>query len=298
MSAAIEANSATTLETATTASGATARGGRRRRWSNPLLVAGAVLLGLMVVFVVVFPLVSPYNPTDPDFAAGTFLTPSWTHPLGTDNFGRDTFTRLAYGGRIDLSVATLATAITVVTGTALGLLAGYHGGWFDSLIMRLVDFMLSMPYLVLVIAIVAILGPGTLNILYAICLVGWVSYARIVRGETLVARRQEYVEAARVEGMGAWRIMWRHILPNVITTAIVFSMADLVLNILLASSLSFLGLGTQPPTPEWGLMVAEARDFFLRDWKLMTWPGLAVLVTGAALGLIGDGLAQALRPKG
>ncbi|HEU5431142.1 MAG TPA: ABC transporter permease [Thermomicrobiales bacterium] len=298
MSATIEANSAATLGAASPVSATTTRATRRRRWSNPLLVSGAVLLGVMVAFVVVYPLVSPFNPTEPDFAAGTFLTPSWTHPLGTDNFGRDTFTRLAYGGRIDLTVATLATAITVITGTLLGLLAGYHGGWFDAVIMRLVDFMLSMPYLVLVIAIVAILGPGTLNILYAICLVGWVSYARIVRGETLVARQQEYVEAARVEGMGSWRIMWRHILPNVITTAIVFSMADLVLNILLASSLSFLGLGTQPPQPEWGLMVAEARDFFLRDWKLMTWPGLAVLVTGAALGLIGDGLAQALRPKG
>jgi peptide/nickel transport system permease protein len=164
--------------------------------------------------------------------------------------------------------------------------------------MRLVDFTLTMPYLVLVIAIVAILGPGTENIVYAIWLVGWVAYARIVRAETLVARRQEYVEAARVVGMGTQRIVLRHILPNVAAAALVYAMADMVLNILLASSLSFLGLGTQPPNPEWGLMVAEARDFFLRDWRLMTYPGLAVLVTGAALGLIGDGLAQALRPKG
>jgi peptide/nickel transport system permease protein len=155
-----------------------------------------------------------------------------------------------------------------------------------------------MPYLILVIAIVSILGPGTTNIIYAIWIVGWVAYARIVRSETLVVRRLEYVDAARVLGMSDFRVMLRHILPNVSAAALVYSMGDMVLNILLASSLSFLGLGTVPPNPEWGLMVAEARDFFLRDWRLMTYPGLAVLVTGAALGLIGDGLAQALRPKG
>ena len=271
---------------------------RRRGFWNPPLAVGTALRAAMVVFVVVYPIISPHDPTEPNFAAGTFLGPSREHLLGTDNFGRDILTRLAYGGRIDLSLATVATLITVLVGSAVGLATGYFGGWVDTLMMRLVDFTLTMPYLVLVIAIVAILGPGTLNILYAIILVGWVSYARIVRGETLVARRQEYVEAARVTGMTDRRVMLRHILPNVVTTAIVFATADLVLNILLASSLSFLGLGTQPPNPEWGLMVAEARDFFLKDWRLMTYPGLAVLVTGAALGLIGDGLALALRPKG
>ena len=193
---------------------------------------------------------------------------------------------------------TYTIGTTPVVGGFLGLLTGYFGGWFDTLIMRLVDFTLTMPYLVLVIAIVAILGTGTNNIVYAIWLVGWVTYARIVRAETLVARRLEYVEAARVIGMRPLRIILRHITPNVIAGAIVYSMADFVLNILVASTLSFLGLGIQPPHPEWGLMVAEARDFFLRDWRLMTYPGLAVLITGAAFGLIGDGLAQALRPKG
>ncbi|MCC6316015.1 MAG: ABC transporter permease [Thermomicrobiales bacterium] len=293
MTAIGETASATTIGTARTTSNR-----RRPTHHNPLLTSGVALFGLIVVFVVVYPMVSPHDPRQPDFAAGTFLGPSWAHPLGTDNFGRDTLTRIAYGGRIDLAVAGIATAITVIVGGLLGLLAGYAGGWVDALIMRIVDVTLTMPYLVLVIAIVAILGPGTINILYAICLVGWVTYARIVRGETLVARRLEYVEAARVTGMGAGRIMLRHVLPNVATTALVFAMADMVLNILLASSLSFLGLGAQPPTPEWGLMVAEARDFFLRDWRLMTWPGIAVMITGTALGLIGDGLAQALRPKG
>ena len=136
-----------------------------------------------------------------------------------------------------------------------------------------------------------------MNIIYAIWLVGWVTYARIIRGETIVARRMEYVEAARVIGMGSGRIMWRHIVPNVIVAAIIFAMADVVLNILLSSSLSFLGLGVQSPNPEWGLMVSEARDFFLKDWRLMTYPGIAILITGAAFGLIGDGLGQALRRR-
>lgn len=271
---------------------------QRQRWLNPLILGGGGLLALIVLFVVIYPIISPFDPTAPDFTQPPLSPPSRTHLLGTDSFGRDTLTRLAYGGRVDLLVALIGTAGTVIVGGILGLIAGYAGGWADTLIMRLVDFTLTMPYLVLVIAIVAILGPGTENIVYAIWLVGWVAYARIVRAETLVARRQEYVEAARVVGMGTKRIVLRHILPNVAAAALVYAMADMVLNILLASSLSFLGLGTQPPNPEWGLMVAEARDFFLRDWRLMTYPGLAVLITGAALGLIGDGLAQALRPKG
>jgi peptide/nickel transport system permease protein len=152
--------------------------------------------------------------------------------------------------------------VTVVVGSVLGLLAGFFGGWLDTLLMRLVDFTVTMPYLVLVIAVVAVLGPSQWNIVVAIWIVGWVAYARIVRGETLVARNLEYVEAARVAGMSDVRIMLRHILPNVATTALIFSMADMVLNILVASTLSFLGLGVQPPNPEWGLMVAEARDSF------------------------------------
>jgi peptide/nickel transport system permease protein len=186
----------------------------------------------------------------------------------------------------------------VITGGIIGLMSGFFGGWIDTLLMRLVDVVLTMPYLVLVIAIVAVLGPGTINIFYAIVLVGWVTYARLVRGETLLVRRLEYVDAARLTGMTNRRVMLRHIVPNVISTAIIYAMADIVLNILLASSLSFLGLGTQPPHPEWGLLVSEARDFFLKDWRLMTYPGLAIMITGAGFGLIGDGLAQALRPKG
>lgn len=278
-------------------SGAKARRRTQERWLNPLLLAGSVMLGLIVLFVFLYPIFSPFDPTAPDFSQPPLAPPSSTHLLGTDSFGRDTLTRLAYGGRVDLLMAFTATAGTVVVGGILGLIAGYRGGWLDTLIMRLVDFTMTMPFLILVIAIVAILGTGPRNIVIAIWLVGWVAYARIVRGETLVARNQEYVEAARIQGMRDSRVLLRHILPNVASAALIYAMADMVLNILLASSLSFLGLGVQPPNPEWGLMVSEARDFFLRDWRLMTYPGLAVLLTGAALGLIGDGLAQALRPK-
>ena len=298
MSVAFEPADATSPIASSLSADKISRSRGQRKWANPLTVTGIVLLAVIVLFCAIYPFFSPHDPTAPNFTQPPLAPPSTTHLLGTDNFGRDILTRLAYGGRVDLIVALIGTAGTVVVGGLLGLLAGYTGGWLDSLIMRLVDFTLTMPYLVLVIAIVAILGAGTQNIVYAIWLVGWVAYARIVRGETLVARRQEYVDAARVLGMEHSRIMLRHILPNVAAAALIYAMADMVLNILLASSLSFLGLGTRPPNPEWGLMVAEARDFFLRDWRLMTYPGLAVLITGAALGLIGDGLAQALRPKG
>lgn len=279
-----------------------------RRWFNPVLVSGLIVLAIMVAFVTVGPLVSPYSPTEPSFDQPTFANPSWQHPLGTDNFGRDTATRLAYGGRTDFVIAIAGTLVTVILGLLVGLVAGFYGGWLDAVLMRLVDFTLALPYLVLVIGIVAVLGttpvevpglgPLPVNVLFAIWLVGWVTYARLVRGEVLVAKNMEYVDAARVCGASTTRLILRHITPNVLAIVIIYAMADVVLNILLLSSLSFLGLGQQPPYPEWGLMVSEARDFFLRDWRMMTYPGLAVLITGAAFGLIGDGLTQALRPKG
>lgn len=293
----------TTLATAGTFLDRAAASGQHRRsnWAryrNTTLVSGTVLFLMLALVILFYPMISPWSATEPDFTQPTFAPSSWDHPLGTDNFGRDVLTRMAEAGRIDLLIALLATSVTLVVGAALGLITGFFGGWFDTLIMRLVDFTLAIPTLILVIAIVAVLGIGTSNIIFAIWLVGWVTYTRVVRSETMVARELEYVEAARVIGLSNSRIMTRHILPNVIVSAVVFAMADVVLNILLCSSLSFLGLGVQSPTPEWGLMVAEARDFFLKDWRLMTYPGIAVLIFGVAFSLIGDGLAQALRPRG
>jgi peptide/nickel transport system permease protein len=291
------ASAVPTLDSVVDLSGNRQASRRRSRWLNASLVTGGVILLFVLFFVIVYPFISPWDPIEPDFAQPTFARPSWDHPLGTDNFGRDTLTRLAVGGRVDMVIALTATVVTLIVGGIIGLISGFFGGWIDTVTMRFVDFTLTIPDLILIIAMVSILGTGTRQIVYAIWLIGWIAYARIVRAETLVQRRLEYVEAARVMGMSNLRIMARHILPNVTSAALVFAMADMVLNILTASALSFLGLGVQPPNPEWGLMVAEARDFFLRDWRLMTYPGIAVLITGAAFGLIGDGLAQALRPK-
>jgi peptide/nickel transport system permease protein len=276
---------------------ATRNARRRSRLKNLPLIAGAIILGVVLIFVIVAPMVSPYETTKPDLAGETFAPPSWSHPLGTDNFGRDIFTRIAEGGRIDLEIAVFATLVTVIVGTTIGLCSGYFGGWADTILMRLVDVVFAFPFYVLVVSIIAILGASAFNVFIAIWAVGWVAYARIVRGETLVARRLEYVEAARVIGLSHVRVLARHVLPNVVSQAIIFSMADAIGNIVLASSLSFLGLGVQPPRPEWGLMIAEGRDFFLRDWQLTTFPGFAILVVGAGFSLLGDGLAEALRPR-
>lgn len=268
-----------------------------RKRMNRSFLLGVGILTLVLLMVIFIPIISPYSPTEPNLTGETFAPASWSHPLGTDNFGRDTLTRLAYGGRIDLMIAVFATLVTLIVGSAVGVAAGFYGGWLDSIFMRIVDVAFAFPFIVLVIAIIAILGTGPLNVFIAIWAVGWVAYARIVRGETLVARRMEYVEAAQVIGMNNTRVMMRHILPNVITVAIIYSMADAVLNILTAAGLSFLGLGVQPPNPEWGLMIAEGRDFFLRDWRMTTLPGFAILIVGAGFSLLGDGLADMLRPR-
>jgi len=264
---------------------------------SPTLVIGSILMALVVGAAGAAPLLTPYDPTRHDLDR-TFEGPSADHPLGTDNFGRDLMARLLYGARIDLMIGVFATAVTLVAGTALGLLAGYYGGWLDVVIMRIVDVVVAFPFFVLVIGLVAMLGTGLRNMFIAIWMVGWIAYARIVRGETLQARARDYVEAARVIGNSNGRVILRHVLPNVVTPAIVFSMSDVVLNILLGTSLSFLGLGAQPPAPEWGLMIAEGRTFLATAWWLSAMPGLAILITGVAFSLVGDGLADVLRPGG
>jgi len=262
---------------------------------NPALVLGGTLLALVVGLALLAPLLTPYGPLDQDLLNAR-QPPSWAHPFGTDNFGRDILTRLLYGARIDLMIGVVPTAITFVTGTFLGAIAGYYRGKVDAILMRVVDVAVAFPFFVLLIAIIAMLGPGLKNMFIAISLVGWISYARIVRGEVLVARESEYVLAAKTLGFSDARIIFGHILPNVITSAIVFSMADAVLNILLGSSLSFLGLGPQAPTAEWGRMIQEGRQFIVAgDWWMTTIPGLAILVVGVAFSLVGDGLADLLR---
>jgi len=269
----------------------------RRVRRSPTLVLGSLLLVLVVAAAAAAPLLTPYDPSSHDLDR-TFEGPSRGHPLGTDNFGRDLLARLLYGARIDLMIGIFATLVTLIVGSTIGLVAGYYGGRLDAVIMRVVDIVVAFPFFVLVIGLVAMLGAGLRNMFVAIWLVGWISYARIVRGETLAVRSREYVDAARVIGASDLGIIARHVLPNVITPAVVFSMSDVVLNILLGSSLSFLGLGAQPPAPEWGLMIAEGRTFLATAWWMSALPGLAIVITGVAFSLIGDGLADMLRPGG
>jgi peptide/nickel transport system permease protein len=221
--------------------------------------------------------------------------PSPGHPFGTDNFGRDVATRVVYAAHLNLLIGIVPTAITFVVGIVVGSIAGYFGGKIDTVVMRIVDVVVAFPFIVLVIGIVAMLGPGLRNLFIGIGLVGWVAYARLVRGEILVAKNQDYVLAAKTLGNGPARIIGRHILPNVVAPAVVFAMSDAVLNILLGAALSFLGLGVQPPTPEWGSMIQEARNFIRQAWWMPTFPGLAIIAAGIAFSVIGDGLAERLQ---
>jgi peptide/nickel transport system permease protein len=274
-----------------------ARGRRRRgRLSrNATLIAGCSILGVAILATLAAPLLTPYNPNtlDPLNPLAPPLTAG--HPLGTDQFGRDMFARILYGGRIDLLIAFGATSVTLVVGTSIGLLSGYVGGWVDSVIMRIVDLFFAFPFFVLVIAIVAMLGPSVFNMFIAIWLTSWISYARITRGHTVGAKGREYILAAKALGFRHTRVVLRHILPNVVSFVLIFAMVDAVGNILLGAALGFLGLGAKPPSPEWGAMISDGQNYILSSWWLSTLPGVAIVIVGVGFSLIGDGLADLLR---
>lgn len=269
---------------------------RPRLLRSRTLLAGAALLAVIVALAILAPLLTRYNPIQQDLTH-ILLNPSRQHPLGTDELGRDVWSRLLYGARTDLRVAFVAVLFPFCIGTFVGAISGYVEGWVDFSIMRLVEVVVAFPFYVLVIALVFAMGPGTRSIYLAITIVSWVSYTRIVRAETLVAKRQEYVLAARVGGLSHARILFRHILPNVITQCIVFAMSDIVLDILAIVTLGYLGLGVPPPTPDWGNMIASGQQFLTTHWQLSTIPGVVVVITGLALMLVGDGLAEVLRPE-
>ncbi len=269
--------------------------GARRWYRQPALMSGLVLLAIILFMALAAPLLTPYNPIAQNLNA-TLLGPSSQHLLGTDQLGRDVFTRVLYGMRTDLSVAFLAVLFPFCLGTILGSVAGYFGGWADTVIMRTVDIVVAFPFYVLIIALVFVLGPGVRSIVVAITAVGWVSYARITRGEILVAKRQDYVLAARSGGLSSLRIMGRHLLPNVISQDIIYAMSDIVQDILAIVTLGYIGLGVPPPTADLGSMINEGQNFLTTHWELTTFPGLAVVIVGLALSLIGDGLADLMRP--
>ena len=273
---------------------------RRTPWRvlrrSPALIAGLTLLFVLVMAVILAPVISPYSPNSQNLLH-ILASPSWSHPLGTDELGRDELSRLLWAGRTDLRVGALAVIFPFCFGTLVGTLAGYYGRWVDSLVMRLVDVLIAFPFYVLVIVLIFIIGTGTRGIYIAFAVADWVVYARTVRSQTLIVRESEYVAAAKVGGLGDVRILLGHVLPNTISQAIVYIMSDIVLVIVAVVTLSFLGLGIQPPTPEWGAMIADGQEFLTTHWTLATLPGIAVVLVGLSLSLIGDGLADLLRPQ-
>lgn len=264
---------------------------------DPLTLIGLAILITYAALAIAAPLIVPQAALENNLGL-MMQPPSWEAPFGTDHLGRSLLARVVYGARISLSVASLALIVLLAIGVTVGAVAGYYGGWLDALLMRLVDVLLAFPGLVLVLAIAGMLGPSLLNILLAMVAVEWVKYARVVRGQVLSVRETEFVEAARATGVPGPRIIWRHILPNVISPVIILATLDLGAIILGVSALSFLGLGAQAPTPEWGRMLSDATPYMQFAPHLMIVPGLAIFTVVLACNLLGDGLRDALDPKG
>jgi peptide/nickel transport system permease protein len=265
----------------------------KKRLSKSFLWGSSILLVVLAACVLI-PAFSSVEPNHQDLKA-RLAAPSIAHPLGTDNYGRDIFIRILYGGQIDIEIAVIATLLSLLVGTIVGLWAGYFGGWVDSLLMRMVDITLSFPMIVLVIAIVSMLGAGIINMYIAILIISWVYYARLTRGECMVIKNKEFVTAARAMGAGSTQIIFGHIFPNVVTGALIYAASDAVLNIIFAGTLGYLGLGVQAPTPEWGSMVAAGQGFLKVYPGLIIYPSLAIILVGVAFSLIGDGAADMMR---
>lgn len=257
-----------------------------------LAIGGTITL-IWIVLALSAPLLTDYDPIKVNVAQAA-LAPSGEHWLGTDEIGRDVLTRILYGARADLMMAFFGVVGPIILGTIIGILGGYFGGRVDSILMRIFEVTVSFPYFVLVIAIVAVLGPGLRSYFISLTLVNWVSYARLVRTEALVLRNADFVLAARGMGFSHVRTMLFHVLPNALVPSAVFVMTDAVLTIVLGSSLGFLGLGVQPPTPEWGAMIAEGQTYLTTAWWISVFPGIAICSLALGLSLIADGLARLL----
>jgi peptide/nickel transport system permease protein len=265
--------------------------------SNPLSLVGSLLIILLVFGAIFAPWVAPKDPLEMDLINPYQPPGSPGFLLGSDNFGRDILSRIIFGSRISLFIGIVVVSIAATLGTVLGVLAGYFGGWVDSLIMRLVEIFYAFPFLILAIAVIALFGPSIYNVMWVLGLVSWPLYARLVRAQVLTLRETEYVEAAKAAGVGHGRIMFRHILPNTLTPVLVMATFGIPEAILASAALGFLGLGVQPPTPEWGVMVSEGKDFIRRAPFLITWPGLAIMLTVLSFNFVGDGLRDAFDPR-
>jgi peptide/nickel transport system permease protein len=271
-----------------------------RQAFGKLLRNRGAMIGLAVLVALVFmavcaPVLAPYNPLKID-PLNNFQAPSLAHPMGTDDIGRDVLSRVIYGSRLSLAMGLVSVLIAASIGTLLGLQAGYAGGWLDAIIMRLMDIMMALPGILMALVIVTILGPGLVNVMIAVG-ISWIpSYARLARGSVLAVKQQDYVTAARCVGSSGTRIALRHVLPNIMMPIIIWATLGVAAAILSGASLNFLGLGAQPPTPEWGSMLNSARQYVRMAWWWITFPGLAIMVTVLATSLFGDGLRDALDP--
>lgn len=268
-------------------------------FKDKLAVIGVVVVLLSIAVAVFAPQIAP-NPAQgrgQSNLSERFQAPSMHHIMGTDREGRDVFSRLIYGARIPLIISFAVTAAIVIIGVPLGGIAGYYGGMVDEVVMRVTDVFLAFPSLILAIGFVAFLGPSIRNVMIAIVVSWWPWYTRLVRGVAVSLRQRPYVEAARTMGVGDLTIIWRHILPNALGPVIVQMTLDIGTVILAAAALSFIGLGAQPPTAEWGLMISEGRDYILQQWWMGTFPGFAIFILVLAFNLVGDGLRDVLDPR-
>lgn len=268
----------------------------RRFRRNRKAVIGAALLALMAAAALLSPVVSPYSPAQPS-PDDVFAPPGPRHWMGSDEIGRDLFSRVLAGARISLAVGLAASALTLTGGVVFGLLSGYRGGWVDTVVMRAVDVMLAVPTLLFALATAAALGRALSNVVLAVGIASIPRFTRFVRGCVLSARENVYVEAARAEGCSEARVAVRHILPNIYGPALILGTLNVGVAILTAATLSFLGMGAQPPTPEWGLILAQGRDYLQNAWWISTFPGIAIALTVLAVNLFGDGLHDALDPR-
>ncbi|MFG6593540.1 ABC transporter permease [Sulfitobacter sp. 1A13368] len=263
---------------------------------NPLAVVGAVILLMLILAALFAPWIAPQNPLGQNLDA-RLLPPSAAHWMGTDELGRDIFSRVIYGARITLMIVALVAIIAAPLGLLIGAISGYFGGWTDKVLMGVTDVFLSMPKLILALAFVAALGPGIENAIIAIAITSWPAYARIARAETLTFRNSEFISAMRLLGASHGRIITRHVLPLCTSSMIVRVTLDMAGIILTAAGLGFLGLGAQPPLPEWGAMISRGRAFILDQWWVATMPGFAIILVSLGFCFLGDGLRDVLDPK-
>ena len=264
---------------------------------NRLAMAGLVIVTVLLAVAALAPWIAPHDPFVQDL--GNRLKPPGTsgYWLGTDDFGRDILSRIMQGARITLYIIALVAVTAPVLGLLIGTVSGYFGGWIDSVLMRLTDIFLAFPRLILALALVAVLGPGIENAVLAIALTAWPPYARVARAETLTIRNSDYIAAVRLQGAGATRIIAGHVVPMCLPSVIIRVTLDMAGVILIAAGLGFLGLGVQPPLPEWGLMISSGRKFLFEQWWVATMPGLAIFIVSLGFNLLGDGLRDVLDPK-